>query len=262
MIGEELVMKVINCKKGQQYIYGQAYIPEGEQGKYPTVIISHGYGGSYQEMKEFGEFLVNYGIASYVFDFCGGSNNSRSDGSMLEMSVITEMDDLNVVIDQVRNFDFVDQDNIFLLGESQGGLVTALVGEEREDEVKGLILLYPAFNIPEYSMEPYASLDEVPAVVNILGSNVGKVYFEDILKIDINKAITGYSKNVLIVHGDCDGLVPIENSYQAVKSYHAASLEIIKGAEHGFYDQEVDQAASVILDFIRDNVPKLKRIDD
>lgn len=43
------------------------------------------------------------------------------------MSVITETGDLNAVIEQVKNWDWVDKENIFLIGESQGGCVSALV---------------------------------------------------------------------------------------------------------------------------------------
>lgn len=36
------------CKKGDQNIYGQVYIPQTENNsKLPAVIIGHGFGGTY-----------------------------------------------------------------------------------------------------------------------------------------------------------------------------------------------------------------------
>ena len=38
---------------------------------------------------------------------------------------------------------------IYLLGSSQGGLVSALLADECPEDFAGMVLFYPAFNIPE-----------------------------------------------------------------------------------------------------------------
>lgn len=63
---------------------------------------------------------------AYCFDFYGGCKGSKSGGSMLEMSIFTERDDLSAVIGHVKTLDVVDQENLFLLGESQGGCVAGI----------------------------------------------------------------------------------------------------------------------------------------
>ena len=57
------------------------------------------------------------------------------------MSVSTEISDLEVVIDYIKNNVFPEK--LFLYGESQGGFVSALTGAKRKD-ISGLVLLYPA----------------------------------------------------------------------------------------------------------------------
>ena len=52
---------------------------------------------------------------------------SKSDGKTTEMSVLTEVKDLEVVIDYVSTLPYVNKDKIFLMGCSQGGFVSALV---------------------------------------------------------------------------------------------------------------------------------------
>ena len=70
-------------EKGEKRIYGRLYLPDRGRGRYPLVILGHGYGGSYSDNLDYGQYLSSNGIACYVFDFCGGSENSRSSGSMI-----------------------------------------------------------------------------------------------------------------------------------------------------------------------------------
>ena len=39
----------------------------------------------------------------------------------------------------------MDEENIFLMGTSQGGAVSAITAAANKEEIKGAILLYPAF---------------------------------------------------------------------------------------------------------------------
>ena len=79
-------------------IYGNLYLPRSDAPSFPTVMIGHGFGGSYSEMAFYAAVLAENGIAGYVFDFCGGSS---------------------------------------------------LRGEERTDDVRGMVMLYPALVIPD-----------------------------------------------------------------------------------------------------------------
>lgn len=126
-------------------IYGNLYLPQSEDEQYPTAIIGHGFGSSYSYMAPpYAAILAENGIASYVFNFCGGSPDIRSDGDPLQMSVLTECEDMEAVLEGIQVYRFVDRENIFLMGESQGGLVAALLAVSKPEDVRGLALLYPA----------------------------------------------------------------------------------------------------------------------
>lgn len=113
----------LSFRRGGKKIYGNLYVPSRDQKQYSLVIMAHGFGSSYSYLTEYASKLVKNGIAAYIFDFCGGSSYSRSDGEMTKMSVLTEKKDLQTVFDSLKTESFVDQDHIFLMGESQGGLV-------------------------------------------------------------------------------------------------------------------------------------------
>lgn len=58
----------------------------------------------------------------YCFEFCGGSYSSKSSGSTLNMSIFTDQSDLDDVVNSLKKESFVDSNNIFLMGTSQGEL--------------------------------------------------------------------------------------------------------------------------------------------
>lgn len=52
------------------------------------------------------------------------------------MSVFTEVDDLDAVVNILKNQNFVDKNNIFLLGQSQGGVVSTIEGANLRKRLK------------------------------------------------------------------------------------------------------------------------------
>ena len=125
-------------------IYGKLYAPEGE-GRYPAVILGHPFGADLSVMECYAEAFAKNGIIAYAFDFIGGGQNIQSDGTMEEMSVLTEAADMNTVFDGIRSLDTVDDENMYVMGASQGGFVATYVAATRPQDVRGLIALYPAY---------------------------------------------------------------------------------------------------------------------
>lgn len=243
-------VKTLKCYHDGKEIYGQLYLPKDLDKKVPMVIISHGYGGNYQYSAVYARYLVQQQIACYVFDFCGGSPDSKSSGTMTEMSVLSEKADLLSVIDMIKELDFVDQKQIYLLGESQGGFVSMLAVLERIDDIKGMILFYPALVIPDDARKKFPKGSNIPEVINHIGYQIGRNYYLGILDMDCFEAIQGFNKDVLIIHGTKDSLVPIDYSRKAKEIYPHAKLIEIDGADHGFKGQDLQFALLKTAEFI------------
>ena len=65
-------------------------------------------------MTQYTEAFARMGYAAYCFDFNGSSVfGSKSDGKSTEMSVLTEVRDLESVIDYVSSRPYIDSSNIF-----------------------------------------------------------------------------------------------------------------------------------------------------
>ena len=63
-------------------------------------------------------------------------------------------------------------------------------------------------------------------------------------------AISAYKKDVLLIHGDADNIVPLSYSQRAVEVYDSARLEVLPGAGHGFYGNDAEQAVAWILEYL------------
>ena len=248
--GKYIVQELSSERDGLS-IYGVAYIPDNNQEKVPVVIISHGFNINHAYFTEYAKTLAETGVAVYKFDFGGGSRNSRSDGSMLDMSLLTQTEDLNAVIDLVQTLDFVDTNNMFLMGLSMGGAVSALVASQRPDDIRGLVLICPAFIIPDTADQMYSSADDIPEQVQLMGATVGRRFYEDVLGFDIYSEIQGYHNHVLLIHGDRDNIVPISYSERAVDIYTSSELLVLEGAGHGFRGDDVNRTIAAMIDYIK-----------
>lgn len=238
------------AKRDENRIYGVVYVPQNAGEKMPAVIFSHGFGGNYQVGTQYAEALAAKGYVVYCFDFCGGSPGSRSDGSTLEMSVFTEQADLEAVIGMVQELPYVDNDNIFLMGTSMGGAVSAITAAAHEDEIQGAILLYPAFVLVDNANEQFESVEDIPDTYHLMWMTVGHVFAEDLLDYDIYEAISAYKKDVLLIHGDADSIVPLSYSEKAVEAYDSALLEVLPGVGHGFYGNDAEQAVDWMQEYL------------
>lgn len=238
------------ARRDKNRIYGLLYVPKNSGEKMPVVIFSHGFGGNYQVGTQYAEALAQKGYVVYCFDFCGGSPESRSDGSTLDMSIFTEQADLEAVIHMMKEQSFVDKEKIFLMGTSQGGAVSAITAAANKEEIKGAILLYPAFVLVDRTKEQFENVEDIPDTYDLMWMTVGRAYAENLLDYDIYAAISTYDKDVLLIHGDADSIVPLSYSEKALEAYDSARLEVLAGAGHGFSGEDARQAIDWILEYL------------
>lgn len=214
-------------------IGGFLYRPDGPE-KVPLVVCSHGLGSHYQSMQPWAEQLSRLGLAAFCFDF-RGTGSTLSTGDPTEMSVLTETQDILQLLDAAAGWDGIDAERIVLFGESQGGMASAVAAGRAPDKVAGLVLLYPAFVIPDHVRLYFPDPGDIPEVSGeYLWVTVGRRYVTDVYDYDAFSEIGGFTKPVLIMHGTEDELVPLSYSEQAARVYPDAQLEIIGGAGHGF----------------------------
>lgn len=242
--------KPLTVQRDGKNIYAEMYVPKNGKEKMPAVIFSHGYNGSGRDGQAHAETLAAMGFAMCCYDFCGGSSYSRSDGATTEMSIFTEQADLEAVLEAVRSLDYIDANNIFLIGASQGGAVSAMAAADNAEKIRAVVLLYPAFVIPDDARLAMSVFTELPDTYKLMGMTIGRAYYEKLADYDIYEDIKGYGGDVLIIHGDRDTLVPLSYSKKAVDVYPSAELKVIEGAGHGFSGEAEKKSVEYMAGFL------------
>ncbi|WYP27518.1 alpha/beta fold hydrolase [Alkalihalobacillus sp. FSL W8-0930] len=240
-----------SCKRDGLTIRGKEFKLEGID--LPAIIISHSFGGNGDDLVNVCAHLASLGYVVYSFDFCGGSvpGEGRSDGQTTDMTILTETDDLLCVINYIKTNSYVDQQQISLLGFSQGGFVSALAAAKRPDEIQSLILFYPALCIPDHARSGTLAgssydINQVPEVIDCGKMLLGKVFHDTVVQMDPYKEITSYPGPVLLIHGTADATVPYSYALKARNAYapEQCHLQLIKGAGHHFTEEQ--QAAAMV----------------
>jgi len=223
-------------------IYGQALIPDSG-GRFSTVIYAHGAESDYQADMTTLKSLAMSGIAVYTFDFYGWTDRStgpdgvhwfknmpRGVDDAYERQVLRQVEDLNAVIETVKTLDFVDAEKVFLLGSSMGGATVVTCAVTHSEDIRAIILQYPAINL-----NPDALVDGAP--------------------LDAN----GYIRDVLLLQGTDDVIVPLAMSealrdhYNMLRPDHC-QMVVYEGQPHVFTGKYKVEAAKKIYQFIQEHV--------
>lgn len=219
-------------------IHGVVSRPRNISSKKGVAIISHGFNGTHHFGKDYFKTLNDLGYLVYSFDFPYGSVNSQSNNNTMKMSIVTEEETLKTIVGYFKTQPDVDPDRIVLIGESQGGLVSALAASDLKEQVSKLVLIYPALCIPDNWNQRYPSVEQIPDTTSMWGVNLGRQFFLELRQMDVYGMIQQYDKPVLIVHGDQDKVVPLSYSEKAQAIYKMADLKVLKNAGHGFNPTE------------------------
>ena len=261
---EGITASAFECRRDGLSIRGTEYRPGGED--LPIAIVCHGFMAWQDTVRHYAIMLAEMGYAAYCFDFNGGSvMRSKSDGKTTDMSVLTEVKDLEAVIDHLRTLPYVNKDRIFLMGCSQGGFVSALVAAKNKYPVEKLCLFYPALCIPDdiragHMMSTKFDPNNVPETVRCGPMKVGKCYATDVMDMDAFEEIKAYNGKVCIVHGTADKIVNIAYAKRAAEVYRSTAPEmmredmrvnfhIIEGGAHMFSKKDDIVAMEKVRDF-------------
>ena len=220
--------------------------PEGGETS-SLAILLHGFTSTKDKPHNLlaAEAMREAGLATLRFDLYG---HGESGGEFRNHTLYKWISNTMAVMDYARGLGYTD---LFLSGHSQGGLVAALVAGMEADRVRGLILRAPAFMIPQAAREgsmlgrtfdPVHIPDSVPV---IKGLELNGNYIRVAQTVHPEEATERYTGPVLILHGDQDDVLPIEDSRKMAKRYRNAELAEMTGETHHF-DKHPEQMRELI----------------
>ncbi len=229
-------------------IYGELNVPVTEN-PVPLVILSHGFGGNLRGNQDYAAHFFSQGFATYNFDFCGGGIGSKSGGTILDMSVLTEACDLNAIIDFFK--DDARFSEIYLWGGSQGGFVSAYVASQRPKDIAKVVLEFPAIVLQDDAKARAGADGSFPETSRVMGVTISRKYNEDAVSFDLYDLIGAYTGPVLVLHGDQDAIVPLRYSQRAAEVFPSAELIVMPGQGHGVSGKARMEAMAIEAGFFR-----------
>ena len=243
-------VEIHSIAAGDNRIFASLYLPECAQ-TVPAVALSHGYNGKGADFEKEAAYFASRGIAACTFDFCGGSAGSNSSGSTKKMSVLTEKENLKAVVEFLKARQEINEKCLFLLGASQGGFVSLLTAEELKEEIRALVLYFPALCIPDDWRREYPEFNLIPESREHWGMELGRCYFETAVQLDAYKPLREIKQKILLFHGDQDEIVPISYAEKAAQIGAEVKLEVLPGEGHGFTEKTSVYVMEKVLDFMK-----------
>ena len=225
-----------------------------------VVLLVHGFMAGRRwngRLTKIAEELVENNINVYSFDLSGYGESDDEN-----ISISSGILDVRCILSYIR---FQKFSKIGLLGHSLGGIISL---EQSLDKVNSLCLLAPVTNKINYNFEsrfgkPVMDSMRKNGFFDFKGS-VSKGYrefFRVSLKIE-EERINIISKEVLvdckvptlIIHGDCDDMIPVSDSENAIKFLSSESrLDIISGEGH-LFDSSLDKVSLKVSDWFKETL--------
>lgn len=259
------------------------------QKKKPIVVFTHGFKGfkDWGTFNLMGEFFAKQELVfvKFNFSFNGGTVEQPIDFPDLEAFSLNtytkELDDLGLVVDYIVDTqdipkEEIDTQTIYLMGHSRGGGIAILKANE-DSRVKKVVAYasvsdyaarFPKEDTPELEAWKTNGKAYIENVRTQQQMPLDYSFYKDLKKNEPRLTIKTACENIqipfLIVHGDQD---PTVNVQEAKNLYHwakEADLLIVEGADHVFnvkhpwneegFSEELNIALERILEFFEEDV--------
>jgi fermentation-respiration switch protein FrsA (DUF1100 family) len=218
------------------------------------IIFVHGLGSNREDLLEQAGMLHEYGYGALLFDL---RNHGESEGSVTTLGYL-EADDVRAAVDYLLTRPDVNPQRIGLMGMSMGG-ATVLRAAARIPKIRAVVAEAAYTSIEdnlEHGVRALTGLPPFPfaPLVAWFGELESGLDIRLVRPVDDVGEIA--PRPLLLVHGDQDTLVPLENG-EAL--YEAAGepkqLYIVSGAGHGgFLDADPGRFEQVLVDFFNTNL--------
>ena len=238
------------------------YINSADQ-KSGLLVFAHSFKGEANEdgrFEKLAKLLESIYVSSIRMEFPGSINSLEDDSTYSLSNCLADMEVCASYM--LDNYD-IDTEHLALLGYSMGGRLVSLFNM-KHPEFKTMVLWAPCCKIFELSdsflEQPLVSLKKQADekgyidfydIYNDKNTVFPKEFVADLLDGRIEEFIK-FNGNILIIHGDKDTTVPLEESkklYDSLQNCEDKKLKIIKGADHGFglWDQRIEDSEELIM---------------
>jgi dienelactone hydrolase len=224
-------------ESGGKSIRLDAYLPEPADDPVPAVIALHGSGGGVSGMERYAGMLAAQGFAVYILHYFDRAEIESANEPLTDQKSAVQKSVVQKILMQKIMINFP------LWMKT---LWDAISFVEKQPAVDGTRIGLVGFSLGAYLSLANSAIDpRVKAVVEFFGG--------------MPKEMNFFMRRLcptLILHGDADATVPVEEAYRLQKLLEKKGvpyeIKIYPGAGHGFEDQAIwSDAALLSLQFLR-----------
>ncbi len=224
----------------------------------PIIILCHGFSTSKDSFTNtrLEKILNENGISTFRFDFFG---HGESEGKFEDITVSEAVDDIQNAVKLLKESGYK---KIGLVGSSFSGMASLLLASKIDDlyvmALKSPVSDYMGLIIARSNQEEIKAWKE-KGLIDITGAHGEKLklrysFFEDSKKLSGFKSALQIKIPTLIVHGNRDETVPVEQSIKTASLIKSCRLEMIEGGDHLYSDpKHFEQMLNLISTFIIEN---------
>ena len=217
----------------------------------PLVLLLHGFSSTKNRPHTIlaAQAMREAGFATLRMDLYG---HGESGGEFRKHTLYKWISNTLAAIDFARELGYT---RLYLSGHSQGGLVAALAAGMEADRIRGLILRAPAFMIPQGARDGKLAGEHfdprhIPETIPVGGDReLDGNYIRTAQAIHVGDAVERFTNPVLILHGDGDDTVPLQEVQRTAKGYANCEISVIHGETHHF-DRHPEQMREIIRNWM------------
>jgi len=213
------------------------------------VIIGHGVTGNKDRPWAVGlaETLEKEGFNALRFSFSG---NGESEGNFEDSTISKEVKDLKSVVNAAEDEGY---HRICYMGHSMGGAVGVLAAP-KDSRIELMVSLSGMVQTKKFLETEFG--DQVPGKGCMWDDKecpLSKAFADDMVKID---STLGKTEKIeipwLIVHGDADEVVPVDEGREIYRSaYEPKELEIVEGVDHVYSGDGLKKMTDVVIAWLK-----------
>ncbi len=252
-------MKKVSFKSDSFKLAGVLHLPTKPTKK--VIIMAHGLRVDKDEGGIFiraANKLTKLGVATFRFDFRGCG---ESTGKFANRTISTDVQDLAKAFKFMKNQGYQE---FGLLGASWGGGIGVMLLKDNPEIVKSLVLWNPALDyksginkliVPWIKGKIKDSIHQRSLKIKAEKFDFSKDLIIQMTRYKPYKILNTISCPTLILHGDKDEKVPLEDSIKYHKLIKGPKkLKVIKDSPHGFHTPNAEkEAIKLTYNFFKEN---------
>jgi pimeloyl-ACP methyl ester carboxylesterase len=203
--------------------------------------------------KDGAEFLSDAGVDSLRIDFRGHGDSS---GSSLDFSVAGQMLDIDAALRYLAQY-YKRRPNLVIVGCSFGAPPALFAAEQYPKTVDGVILIAPVLSYRRTFLQP--ETDWAKSIFNRTTlsrlEKTNKLFInpkfpissrlvEEMKIIKPESTLRDLDREIVVIHGDADSMVPFPASEDFAKANSKINLIPFPEMEHGFMDADDEDGKS------------------